>query len=186
MTVPVPKRRMTADEFIAWAMQQPEGERHELVAGEVVGMSPERVRHNERKGDVYVALRRAIAERGLTCRAFTDGLSIRIDDSTVYEPDAFVRCGEPLDGDAVEVSDPMVVVEVASPSSQAVDTAAKLDDYFRLPSVKHYLVLSTRSRAVIHHARAEGDRIETRIVRFGPLHLDPPGLTVEVESFFES
>ncbi len=31
-----------------------------------------------------------------------------------------------------------------------------------------------------------GHRIETRIVRSGPLHLDPPGLTVKVESFFES
>jgi hypothetical protein len=51
---------------------------------------------------------------------------------------------------------------------------------------RHYLVLSTRSRAVVHHARAEADRIETRIVRSCPLHLDPPGLTVKVESFFES
>jgi Uma2 family endonuclease len=34
--------RMTADEFIAWAMEQPEGEHYELVAGEVVSMAPER------------------------------------------------------------------------------------------------------------------------------------------------
>ena len=36
---------MTADEFIAWVMRQPEGQRYELVAGEVVGMAPERAGH---------------------------------------------------------------------------------------------------------------------------------------------
>jgi Uma2 family endonuclease len=33
---------MTSDQFIAWAMEQPEGRRYELVAGEVVTMAPER------------------------------------------------------------------------------------------------------------------------------------------------
>ena len=89
-------------------------------------------------------------------------------------------------GEVVEIDDPVIVVEVVSPSSVAVDKGAKLEDYFRLPSVRHYLIVRTRKRTVIHHARAEGDRIETRIVRSGALHLDPPGLTVEVESFFES
>ena len=42
-TVTDPARaRMTADEFIPWAMAQPEGCRYELVAGQVVAMSPER------------------------------------------------------------------------------------------------------------------------------------------------
>ncbi len=36
---------MTADEFIDWAMAQPEGQRYELVAGEVVAMAPERSAH---------------------------------------------------------------------------------------------------------------------------------------------
>jgi hypothetical protein len=34
----LPGKRMTADEFIFWAMQRPEGERYELVGGEVVAM----------------------------------------------------------------------------------------------------------------------------------------------------
>ena len=59
MSAPAPAR-MTADEFIAWAMQQPEGQRYELVAGEVVGMAPERVGHARFNGRVYVALERAI------------------------------------------------------------------------------------------------------------------------------
>ena len=52
--------RMTADEFIAWAMEQPKGERYELVGGEVVGMAPERVAHARVKARVFNALADAI------------------------------------------------------------------------------------------------------------------------------
>jgi Uma2 family endonuclease len=180
------KRLMNADEFLAWAVEQVGGRRYELVAGEVVAMSPERVGHARVKNLVWLSLRTALREGELQCEALGDGLSVRIDSSTVYEPDALVRCGERVDGEVVEIDDPVIVVEVVSPSSVAVDKGAKLEDYFRLPSVRHYLIVRTRKRTVIHHARAEGDRIETRIVRSGALHLDPPGLTVEVESFFES
>jgi Uma2 family endonuclease len=179
-------RGMDVDEFIAWAMAQTDGRRYELVAGEVVAMSPERAVHTRTKYRVWAALSAALAVRGLPCEAFGDGLSVRIDRRTLYEPDALVRCGEKLDGEVVEIGDPVIVVEVVSPSSGALDKGAKLDDYFRLPSVRHYLIVRTEKRTVIHHARAGDDRIETRIVRSGALHLDPPGLTVEVESFFES
>jgi Uma2 family endonuclease len=105
-------RRMTADEFIAWAMEQPEGERYELLAGEVVAMSPERTGHGRAKGNAYVALREAIRARGLPCEAFVDSVSVRVDDDTVYEPDVLVHCGERLGPDVVEVSDPVILVEV--------------------------------------------------------------------------
>ena len=109
--------RMTADEFIVWAMQQPEGHRYELVAGEVVGMAPERAAHARVKHRICEDLSQAIRAAELPCEAFPDGMSVRVDADTVYEPDALVRCGPRLDDDAVEVADPLIVVEVVSPSS---------------------------------------------------------------------
>lgn len=178
-------RRMTADEFIAWAMGQPEGERYELVAGEVVAMSPERASHNEGKLAAVLALREAIRARGLPCRAYTDGMTVRIDDHTVYEPDALVRCGERLGPDVVEISDPIILVEVLSPGTHKVDTGIKLGDYFRLPSLRHYLIVNTKARFVAHHERGDDDAIITRIARAGTLTLDPPGLALEVAALFE-
>ena len=84
----------------------------------------------------------------------------------------------------MEISDPVVVVEVVSPSSRAIDSGAKLTDYFRLPSVRHYLVVNIDARAVTHHRRGEAGDIATRILRDGTLALDPPGLTVEVAAHF--
>src|ERR1700710_2866140 len=103
--------RMTADEFIVWAMEQPEGKRYELVAGEVVTMAPERAVHGRMKGRMYVRLIEAIRAANLSCEAFPNGISVRVDANTLYEPDAMVRCGTPVDDNATEVVDPVIVVE---------------------------------------------------------------------------
>jgi Uma2 family endonuclease len=173
----------TADEFIAWALEQPTG-RFELDNGVVVPMAPERVNHGRAKAQAWLALRLAIAARGLACEALPDGTTVRIDDRTVYEPDALVRCGPPLPGNAIEADDPVIVVEVVSPSSRGIDKGAKLVSYFSLPSVRHYLMVDTDRRAVVHHHLVEDGRIESRILNEGPLTLDPPGLTIEVQDVF--
>ena len=181
MTLPRPLR-MTADEFLAWAMEQ-EG-RYELASGEVVAMAPERAAHARVKFGAARTLRDAVREHGLPCEVFTDGMAVRVDEGTVYEPDASLRCGTPLDGDAVEFSDPVVVVEVLSPSTRARDAGAKLADYFRLPSVRHYLILRTDTRSAIHHARGEDGVITTAIVTEGALRLDRPGIAISLGDVF--
>jgi Uma2 family endonuclease len=173
----------TADEFIAWALEQPEG-RFELDNGVVVAMAPKRVSHAIAKGNAFIALHNAIGGRGLSCQALPDGMSIRVNDRTVYEPDALVRCGPPLPGDAVELNDPVIVVEVVSPSSRGIDSGVKLAGYFSLPSVRHYLIVDTDTEVVIHHHLGDEGRIEVRILHNRPLTLDPPGLVIDVREFF--
>ena len=189
MSVPKPLR-MTADEFIAWALEQPSG-RYELAAGEVIAMAPERAAHALVKLAAAQALQEAAAAAGLPCQVFPDGMAVRIDEGTVYEPDASLRCGPKLAGDEVELPDPMVLVEVLSPSSRAQDSGAKLEAYFRLPSVRHYLIVNTATRTVIHHARGaagSGGPIATRIHggegAGGELRLDPPGIVLRPADFF--
>jgi Uma2 family endonuclease len=176
--------RMTSDEFLAWAMQRPEGERWELVGGELVGMSPERSAHALVRARVWRALDDAIRARGLGCTAYPDGMAVEIDDATVYEPDALVRSGEPLDRDAVKITDPLIVVEVLSPSSQARDAGAKLADYARMTSLRHYLLVDIKTRAVVHHHIGEAADIHTRVLREGSLDLDPPGIRLELADLF--
>ncbi len=173
------RRRMDADAFIAWAMEQPEGARYELCGGEVVGMAPERSGHARLKFRIARRLAEAVEAAGLGCEVFVDGLSVRIDAATVYEPDVMLRCGARLGEDEVEVGDPVVIVEVASPSTRAVDAGSKLADYFRLDSVRHYLIVDGGRRIVIHHARDAAGQILTRIVREGGVRLDPPGVTLD-------
>ncbi len=176
--------RMTADEFIAWLTRRSEVDRYELVAGEPVAMSPERSGHALVKAKVWRALDDAVRAAALDCTTYPDGMAVAIDDWTVYEPDALVRCGSPLDEDAVKIIDPLIVIEVLSPSTQARDAGAKLADYVRLPSLRHYLLVDTRTRAVVHHRIDEDGRIETRIMRDGSLDLDPPDIRIHLADLF--
>jgi len=174
--------KMKADDFLIWAEAQ-DG-RWELHDGAVVAMSPERVSHVRTKGLVFQALTAAISRARLPCEAFSDGVSVRVADGSVYEPDAVVHCGSRLPEDAIEVSNPIIVVEVVSPSTAARDHGVKLAGYFSLAGVAHYLILDPERRVVIHHKRGSGEVIETRILSSGALHLDPPGLEVTVADIF--
>ena len=176
---------MSADEFFAWAESWGEGERYELVEGFPVRLQSERVSHAERKLSAVVALSRAIREAGLDCRAFPDGVSVRVSDRIVREPDALVHCG-PYDRDKMFAPNPIVVVEVISPSSVRTDVDRKLMDYFSVPSILHYLIVYDEQR-VVHHRRASADgEITTRVL--GPaslIELSPPGLELTVASLFD-
>jgi Uma2 family endonuclease len=110
---------MTSDEFIAWAMQQPEGKRYELFAGKVVAMAPERSAYALAKANVWRRLAEAIERDGLPCVAYPDGMAVEIDTTTIYEPDALVRCGPVVPPDTVKLTDPVIVVEVLSLSTRA-------------------------------------------------------------------
>ena len=172
------RRRMTSEEFLAWAMEQPEGTHYELEDGEIVAMAPERLAHVRAKQRIYRRLADAIERAGLPCEAFIDGPSVRVDETTIFEPDGLVRCGPKLPDDLITIDDPLVVIEVRSPSTGARDAGEKLEAYFRIPSVRHYLIVKTSNRTVIHHARAEDGGIATRIIRDGVVRLDPPGIGI--------
>jgi hypothetical protein len=104
-------------------------------------------------------------------------MTVEIDEHTAYEPDTVVHYEEALADDAVIVPAPIVIVEVLSPTTRGRDAGARLADYFRLPSVRHDLLVRTERRTVIHHRGDDKGDIATRIITAGTLDLDPPGLT---------
>jgi Uma2 family endonuclease len=178
----VPKSRMTVDEYLAWAVGHPG--RYELVDGTVFAMSPESAGHAEKKAAVHAALLADIRARGLPCHVLPDGMTVRVDEATAYEPDALVYCGARIAASATEVPNPVIVVEVLSPSTRHIDLSAKLADYFRLPSVAHYLIVDPNKPRIVHHARSAGDTILTRIVTDGSISLDPPGVELTIAAVY--
>lgn len=177
-----PVARMTRGEYRAWAERQPAG-RFERVSGVVVAMAPERAGHNRRKALVWQALRVAVQTAGSSCEVYTDGMTVEVGDSD-YEPDAIVHCGSRLPDDAVAVPDPLIIVEVLSPSTSATDRAWKLQEYFRLPSLRHYLIVWADRQQIAHHRRDDDGAIETRVATAGAINLEPPGITILVEDIY--
>jgi Uma2 family endonuclease len=178
----VPKSRLTVDEFLAWAEDQPG--RYELYHGIVYAMTPERAAHAKMKFAVQTALAAAIRARGLVCHMLPDGMTVRVADDAAHEPDALVYCGAELPPSAVEVPNPVIVVEVLSPSTRHIDAQIKLAGYFSLPSVAHYLVVDPDKPLIVHHARRADDTILTRLVTAGTIGLDPPGLELTLAEIY--
>lgn len=174
---------LSREAFRRWTEAQPHG-RYERVTGEIVAMAPERAAHVRVKARVWQALDQAIRAAALPCEALADGVTIEVGDDTDYEPDAVVTCGERMADDDIAASNPVIVVEVLSPSTQSIDTGAKLADYFRVPSIRHYLIVRADRHAVVHHRRRDDGGIETQSLVDGPIILDPPGITIALADFY--
>jgi Uma2 family endonuclease len=173
---------MTVEEFLVWA--EAEEGRYELHDGRIVAMAPEQGQHLRVKGAVFLALAAAIKRAGVPCEAFPHGATVRIDATTAFEPDALVNCGQRMGDTELIASNPVIVVEVLSPSTEYRDSAHKLVDYFRVPSIQHYLIVDPIARRIVHYRRGEGEALETRLIASGKVRLDPPGLEIAAEDVF--
>jgi Uma2 family endonuclease len=186
MNAPVlPKVRMKVDEFLVWSARQSD-HRYELADGEIVAMTRDSVLHNQTKFAAALALHDAVRGAGLPCVILIDGVGVKINDKTLRIPDVLVQCGAEPDPEALIVESPLIVVEVVSPSSERDDTETKLVEYFSIASVRHYLVILSEKRVVVHHQRNAGGDIATRIVHDGDIALNPPGITVSVATLLGS
>ncbi len=166
-------------EFRRWAEAQPR-ERYERVAGAVVPRARMCIARVRVKAQAWLALDQAIRAADLACEALCDGVAVEVGDDTDYQPHAVVNDGEPMPGDEVAASNPVIVVEVLWPFTQSVDTGVKLADYFKLPSVRHYLIIRADRRAVIHYRRRDDGGIETQLAVEERIVLDRPGIKVAI------
>ena len=177
---PVLPHKMTVDEFVAWAICQDKG-RYELFDGRVVKQDPENWGHVATKGNVYLALQTALQQAATPFYFAPSGLIVRVDRATAFEPDALVAPLPCPARDAMEIPNPVLVVEVLSPSTTKRDLTDKLAGYFQVPSIQHYLIIDPEEGQVIWHRRAVGGTLQPPLtLREGSLRLDPPGITLTI------
>ena len=188
--IALPKHKMTADEFLAWVEDQPkEMGIFELWDGEVVirhgpGFEEgELAQHWDAKGEMFAALREAIERAGLPCFAAVDGPMVRLSPQRMARPDVLVYCGPRVSRRTREVPNPVILVEVLSPSTERRDHGVKLEGYFTLPSLFHYLIIDPERRLLVHHRPGVA---ETEIVTGPRLQLEPPGLDVDLTKVLAS
>ena len=85
--------------------------------------------------------------------------------------------------DSLEIPNPVIVVEVLSPSTATMDATTKLRGYFEVPSIQHYLIVDPEGQTITHHKRGAA-AIETRVLVEGALTLEPPGLGINLADIF--
>lgn len=148
------RRRMSADEFLAWEATQTE--RHEFVQGEVFAMTGGRDRNNTVSGNLYMALRQHLAGSG--CRVYASDLKLQVAAADAFfYPDLMVTCSAADLADRLVKREPVLVVEVLSPSTEAFDRGDKFAHYRRLPSLREYLLVDVdRLRCDLYRKGADG------------------------------
>src|SRR5688572_24535230 len=113
----LPKHKLTADEFLAWAEDLlPEDGKFELWDGEVVlrhgpGFE-ERSQHWEVKFAIGLALHDAIKRAGLPCLVASDGPMVRLSPNKMARPDVLVYCAPKVPRGVQEVPNPIILIEV--------------------------------------------------------------------------
>ena len=137
--------------FVAWENRQKR--RYELVGGEVRLMSGGSAGHDLIATNLITALGTALA--GRPCFVHGSNLKLRSPIGMVTYPDLFVRCGQPLDDEALEATDPILIVEVLSPSTRGVDLVTKRWAYQAIPSLQALIYVETRISKVEIVIRAE-------------------------------
>jgi Uma2 family endonuclease len=137
---------MTLEQFLVWEEQQPE--RYEFSGGDVRMMAGGSEAHDTIRVNLISSVNRQLT--GKPCRVHL-GLKLVCPTRRSRYPDLAIACG-PRDPKSTQLRDPVVVVEVLSPSTEAVDFIVKTADYGSVPSVVAYLLVS-QDQARIHVIR---------------------------------
>ncbi len=146
------RSQLTPAEYLAWEGEQVE--RHEFHGGEVFAMAGGSPRHNWLAGNVQSALKRLLDDR---CFTFTSDQRIVFDDGKRYVyPDASVVCGAVAlqDGTNDVVTNPSILIEVLSSTTEAYDRGLKWEGYQRLFSLTDYLLVAQHEVRIEHFRRA--------------------------------
>lgn len=149
---PLNKRRVAYAGYLA--LEASRGERLELVDGWVYAMAGGSPRHARLAMRVGRLLGNQL-ERS-PCEPYSSDLKIHIGRAkrTTYA-DVVIVCGEPRASadDDNAITNPTVIVEVLSPSTASEDRGEKWSDYRRLPSLRHYVLVSQDERLVEVYSR---------------------------------
>jgi Uma2 family endonuclease len=145
------------DEYLAFEREA--ANKHEYYDGSIYAMAGGTPEHSLLAANVIYELRRALGER--TCSVYTSDLRIRVlaTGLSTY-PDVAVVCGpsERATDDPDAVTNPIVLAEVLSDSTEAYDRGEKFAHYRRVPSLREYVLVSQRERRVEVYQRAERRR----------------------------
>jgi Uma2 family endonuclease len=153
---PEPVEKLGEAEYIA--AERRASEKSEFLDGRVVAMAGGSPRHNLLCANATAALANALRGRG--CVVLSSDQRIAVEETGLFAyPDVTVVCGgvqlHPRWDDTI--TNPTVLVEVLSPSTEGYDRGAKFAHYRRIPSLRAVLLVSPEQPFIERFERGEGD-----------------------------
>ena len=177
----------TLDVAAYLALEEGASTKHEYLRGVVHAMAGGTPEHGALSLSFAALL--AAALRGRPCRLFSSDVRIRIDETDLFTyPDLSVVCGSLLTAsvDRNAIVNPIVIVEILSPGTEAYDRGAKMDHYRRLASLREYVLVNHDRRQIEVFRRNEAGRFEQFVFGVGEaVELASLAVSVEVDAVYE-
>ena len=128
--------------------------KYEYVDGEVYAMAGTSQNHNRIAGNLYNSLFNHLQDTN--CEPYIENIKVRAAENVFYYPDILVTCeGEFKNKYFCE--EPILIVEVTSPSTEQIDRREKLRAYQQMPSVIEYVIIEQEKISVeIHRRQPDG------------------------------
>ncbi len=153
------KQMMTVADYLEWEERQEI--KHEYIDGEIIEMTGGTLKHTRIKTNIGGMLY-ALLDFSIYVLCNSD-LRVRVSPTRYVYPDFSVVRGEPRMEDEEELTllNPVLVVEVISPSSETRDRVDKREYYFDVPSIEAYLIVDQeRVRAELYTRADNGWRLQ--------------------------
>jgi Uma2 family endonuclease len=174
---------MTLQEFLVW--EDGTDTRYELIGGFPVAMAPPLEGHAMLSMRLATRMDDALSARR-PCRASTEAGILHPDRAdTFFVADVAVTCA-PFDRRRQYLQDPLLLIEILSPSTERHDRHVKTPAYRRIASVQEILLVDTEDRYVELHRR-QGDQWLTQILRGSDdmLSLASVGIEISMSDLYE-
>ena len=150
----LPRERIyTIDDIYAL----PDGERAELIDGQIYYMAPHSRRHQDIIGELFATIRDYIHGNNGSYRAYISPFAVFLNenDRNYAEPDIRVICDQNKLNDKGCVGAPDWIIEIVSPSSRPMDYNKKLFKY-RTAGVREYWIVDhEKDRITVYHFEAD-------------------------------
>ena len=173
------EKLMSVDEFLAWEREQPE--RYEFAHGVVTMTAGGSAAHVTIAMNLAFALRDAL--RGSGCRPFGSDMKVIANDTVRY-PDVSVVC-QPVDDKDDRITEPVVIIEVLSPTTERVDRGRKKFDYFATPSIRQYAIVEQDERLVDLYTRTDAGWTNEVVSGDAVLNLSSIGVALSLDTIYE-
>lgn len=171
--------RISEDEYLA--LERRSETKHELVNGVPVAMAGGSFQHNSIAANVLGALR--VLLRGKSCRAVGSDQRVHVPATGLYTyPDVTVVCGKPEfhPKEPDTLTNPRVLIEVLSDSTEAFDRGAKFAHYRSIPSFVEYVLVAQNEPRVEHFRRLETGQWILTVYRGESARVELPALGCEL------
>lgn len=148
----LPRQKITPQAYLS--AERLADTKHEYFNGEVYAMAGASRNHTLIVGNVCAALHAQLRQK--TCAVYPNDMRVKVIPSGLYTyPDVMVTCGvEHFEDDHTDtLLNPVVIVEVLSPSTESYDRGQKFKSYRGLPSLTDYLLISQDMARIEHFTR---------------------------------